>query len=71
MKAYLFFADAKKYFDKLWLKDCLIEMFNLGYSPATVRDLDEINKTSNTVVETPVEKTSSITIDVVVHQHQE
>ena len=71
MKVYLFFADAKKYFDKLWLKDCLIEMFNLGYSPATVRDLDEINKTSNTVVETPVEKTSSITIDVVVHQHQE
>ena len=46
-------------------------MFNLGYSPATVRDLDEINKTSNTVVETPVGKTSSITIDVVVHQHQE
>ena len=71
MKVYLFFADAKKYFDKLWLKDCLIEMFNLGYSPATVRDLDEINKTSNTAVETPVGKTSSITIDVVVHQHQE
>ena len=71
MKAYLFSADAKKYFDKLWLKDCLIEMFNLGYSPATVRDLDEINKTSNTVVETPVGKTSSITIDVVVHQHQD
>ena len=46
-------------------------MFNLGYSPATVRDLYEINKTSNTVVETPVRKTSSMTIDVVVHQHQE
>ena len=35
-KTYLFFADAKKCFDKLWLKDCLIEMYNLGYSPGTI-----------------------------------
>ena len=27
---YLFFADAKKCFDKPWLKYCLIEMYNLG-----------------------------------------
>ena len=44
-KTYLFFADAKKYFDKLWLKDCLIEMYNLGYSPSTIRNLYETNKT--------------------------
>ena len=30
-KTYLFFADAKKCFYKLWLKDCLIEMYYLGY----------------------------------------
>ena len=29
-KIYLFFADAKKCFDKLWLKDCLTEMRYLG-----------------------------------------
>ena len=30
---YLFFADAEKCFDKLWLKDCLIDMEEIGYSP--------------------------------------
>ena len=27
---YLFFADAEKCFNKLWLKDCLIEMEEIG-----------------------------------------
>ena len=31
----------KKCFDKLWLKDCLIEMYYLGYDPGTVRQLHE------------------------------
>ena len=30
-KTYLFFADAKLFFDKLSLKDCLIEMYYIGY----------------------------------------
>ena len=30
---YIFFADAEKCFDKLWLKDCLIDMEEIGYSP--------------------------------------
>ena len=34
----------KKWFDKLWLKDCLIEMYYLGYSSGTIRRLCEINK---------------------------
>ena len=67
-KAYLFFADAKKCFDKLWLKDCLIEIYNLGYSPGTIRSLHQINKTSNIVVDTPVGKTPSITVEEVVKQ---
>ena len=29
-KTYIFFADGKNYFDKLWLKDRLIKMYNLG-----------------------------------------
>ena len=67
-KTYIFFADAKKCFDKLWLKDCLIEMYNLGYSPDTIRSLYEINKTSNIVVDTTVGKTSSITVEEAVKQ---
>ena len=67
-KTYLFFADAKKCFDKLWLKDQLTEIYNLGYSPGTIRSLHEINKTSNIVVDTPVGKTPSITEEELVKQ---
>ena len=67
-KTYLFFADVKKCFDKLWLKNCLIELYNLGYSPGTIRSLHEINKTSNIVVDAPVGKTSSITVEEVLKQ---
>ena len=82
-KTYLFFADAKKCFDKLWLKDCLIEMYYLGYRLGAIRSLYDINKASNIVVDTPVGKISSITVEevvkqetnlaqlCVVHQHQE
>lgn len=31
-KMYILYAESEKYFDKLWLKDRLIEMENLGYS---------------------------------------
>ena len=55
-KTYLFFADARKCFDKLRLKDCLIEMYNLGYSPGRIRSLHKINKTSNIVVDIPLGK---------------
>ena len=41
-------------------------MYNLGYSPGTIRSLCEINKTSNIVVDTPVGKTSNITVEEVV-----
>ena len=44
-KTYLFFADAKKCFDKLWLKDCLMEMYYLQYSPGTIRSLYKISRT--------------------------
>ena len=31
LNKYLAFADTVKIFDKLWLKDCLIELNSLGY----------------------------------------
>ena len=36
LNTYMFFADAVKCFNKLWLKDCLLEMYNLGYGPNTL-----------------------------------
>ena len=44
LNTYVFFPDAVKCFDKLWLKDCLLEMFNLGYDPNTLTSLYEMNK---------------------------
>ena len=37
LNTYMFFADATKCFDKLWLKGCLLEMYNLGYDPNTLK----------------------------------
>ena len=43
-------------------------MYCLGYSTGTMRSLYEINKTSNIVVDTPVGRKSSITVEEVVKQ---
>ena len=40
----MFFGDAVKCFDKLWLKDYLLEMYNLGCDPSTLKILYEMNK---------------------------
>ena len=41
-------------------------MYNIGYSSGTIRSLRKINKTSNIAVDTPVGKTSSMTVEEVV-----
>ena len=41
---YLFFADAEKCFDKLWLKDCLIDMEEIGYNRNAIKILYQMNK---------------------------
>ena len=54
----MFFADAVKCFDKLWLKDCLLEMYNLGYNPNTLKILYEMNKETDIIIRTPVGNTN-------------
>ena len=66
-KTYLFFGNAKKCFDKPQLKDCLIEISYLEYSPGAIKSLYETSKTSNVVVDTPVGKTPNITVEQVVN----
>ena len=40
----MFFADVVKWFDKLWLKDCLLEMYNFDLDPSSLKILYEMNK---------------------------
>ena len=37
LKTYMFVADGVKCFHKPWLKDCLLELYNLGYDPNTLK----------------------------------
>ena len=64
----MFFADAVKCFDKLWLKDCLLEMYNLGYDPNTLKILYEMNKETDIIIRTPVGNTDNIQVKEVVKQ---
>ena len=68
LSTYIFFADAVKCFDKLWLKDCLLEMYKLGYDPNTLKILYEMNKETDTIIRTPVGNTNNIQIKEVVKQ---
>ena len=46
----MFFADAIKCFDKLWLKDCLLEMYNIGYDSNTLNILYEMSKETDIII---------------------
>ena len=68
LNTYMFFADAVKCFDKLWLKDCLLEMYNLGHDPNTLNILSEMNKETYIIIRTPVGNTDNIQVKEVVKQ---
>ena len=68
LNTYIFFADAVKCFDKLWLKDCLLEMYNLGYDPNTLKILYEMNKETDIIIRTPVGNMDKIQVKEVVKQ---
>ena len=66
LNEYIFFADAVKCFDKLWLKDCLIELKTLGYKHSGLKMLYEINKRSIIVIHAPFGETGNIEIEKIV-----
>ena len=68
LKTYKFFADAVKCFDKLRLTDCLLEMYNLGYDPSTLKILYEMNKETDIIIRTPVGNMDNIQVREVVKQ---
>ena len=67
-KTYCYFADAYKCFDKLWLKDCLVELWRAGMREREVYMLYEMNKEAHILIETPVGMTDSITVHEIVKQ---
>ena len=64
----LFFADAVKCFDKLWLKDSPIELKTLGYKHNDLKILYERNKRSKVTINTPFGGTENIEIEEIVKQ---
>ena len=65
---YILFADAEKYFDKLWLEDGLLELHRLGWSEKDVMMLFRLNHMANITVKTPVGDTEGFTIINIVKQ---
>ena len=69
LSTYVFFGNAVECFNKhIWLKDCLLEMYNLGYDPNTLKILYEMNKETDIIIRTPVGNTNNIQIKEVVKQ---
>ena len=68
LNTYMFFADAVISFNKLWLKDCLLEMFNLGYDPNKLKILYEMNKETNIIIGTAVRNTDHMRVGEVIKQ---
>ena len=65
----MFFENAVKWFDKLWLKDCLLEMYNLwlemynlDYDQNTLKILYEINNAAYVIIRTAVGNTDDIQV---------
>ena len=65
---YVFFADAVKCFDKLWLQDCIIELAKLGYNKNDLEILYKLNETAQVKINTPYGDTENIEIKEVVKQ---
>ena len=65
---YIFFEDAVKCFDKLWLQDCIIELAKLGYSNNDLEILYKLNETAQVKIYTPYGHTENIEIKEVVKQ---
>ena len=65
---YLFFADAVKCFDKLWLENCLLNMHEKGFPIHDTALLYHLNHKAMISVNTPFGKTEDFTVHNVVKQ---
>ena len=67
-KTYLIFGDAVKCFDKLWLRDCLLELYKSGVAPQDIYMLYMLNKGANIKIRTPVGETDTFECEEIVKQ---
>ena len=67
-KTYIVYGDAVKCFDKLWLKDSLVELFNAGYSPQDIQMIHLLNKNTEVTVVTPSGVTKKLHVGEIVKQ---
>jgi hypothetical protein len=67
-KCYLVFGDAVKCFDKLWLRDALVDLFKAGCDPQDIQMIYKMNKNTVIEVETPCGTTEKVTVGEVVKQ---
>ena len=65
---YIFFADLVKCFDRLWLKDCLVDLHEAGAREKEIRVIYKLNETSKFKVITPAGITKEIVVEEVVKQ---
>ena len=66
---YMFFGDLVKCFDRLWLKDCLIDLRNAGAREREIRMLYKLNKEASFKVKTPAGTTTTdISVNEIVKQ---
>ena len=65
---YLFFGDLVKCFDRLWLKDCLVDLKDCGMRERDVIMVYKLNEEANFRVSTPADMTELITVREIVKQ---
>ena len=67
-KCYLMFGDAVKCFDKLWLKDCLVELYKAGCDMQDIQMIYKMNNGTIIEVETPSGMTEKLDVGEIVKQ---
>ena len=65
---YVFYADAEKCFDKMWLNDAIIELWMQGTNIRDAVMIKRMNEEANIIVQTPVGDTKEITCENIVRQ---
>ena len=64
----LVFVDAEKCFDQLWLKDCLITLWEKGMIERDILMLYKMNQKAKVIIDTPAGITDEFEIQEIVKQ---
>ena len=65
---YMYYGDLEKCFDKLWLRDSIVEVWKAGVPANEVMLIYKMNEEANIVVDTPFGRTEKVKLQEVVRQ---